>query len=454
MTRRPSLPLVLKQLFLLVFASLWLTPLVSEAAPVQRGGRFALLISIEYYSGLPRLSGAQRDIELARNVAKAAGVPDNNIVVVRGRDADGDTIRRALNDLALRLAPADRVLVYFSGLGMLRNDPDRPGGCEEAFVAADGEPLGYGELAMQMIPIAERADKTVVVFDTCMTHKNSTRCLSAPVGSACRADSSRWRSFTAEIRKAGVPATNIATIHTGRPVRPAVNDAVVPVGHCLLDDATDLDRSGALSIGEISYCVQQVLGSDNGQFTLNGNSAFVPFMRPNEARGSIVRFFDDIAAGRDGRKQVLLDNVRPATPGNGPSISLRASAVGYLYLIASDGDQAARLIYPSIADGSNRISAGSTFTYPRSGSHSELHAGSTLLAILADNERDLSQFPAAPGKSFNADGDTRKALFDFATTSRRAASAPCQTDGKDRNLALWRACSDAYGAASVVITPK
>ena len=162
-------------------------------------------------------------------------------------------------------------------------------------------------------------------------------------------------------------------------------------------------------------------------------------MLRGDGRGPIVRLFDDIVAGRDGRKQMLFENAPAPAPGDvdGPSVTLRSSAVGYLYLIACDGVGTMRLIYPSVAGGSNR-----------------LVAGTSLLAILADNERDLALLPAAPGKSFSADAGARKALYDFATTSLRAAEAPCQASGKERNLSLWRACSDAYGAAAIVITPK
>ena len=62
-----------------------LAPEAWAAAPAARGGRFALLITIANYPNQQTLPGAQRDMEHARAVAKAAGVPDNNIITVRDR---------------------------------------------------------------------------------------------------------------------------------------------------------------------------------------------------------------------------------------------------------------------------------------------------------------------------------------------------------------------------------
>ena len=438
-------------------------PAVATVPPL-RGGRFALLVSVSGMAGQPRLPGAQRDLDLTRAVVRAAGVPDGNVVTLRDRDAGGENIRQALSDLALRLAPADRVLISFAGHGQRRVDADRPGGCEEVFLAADGEAIGYGELAAQLIPIVERAEKTVVYFDACAAPQGGSaagkaRCLPAPANSACRIDANtRWRNLTSEIRKAGVPTANIVGVHVGRPEKGAFDDAPAAIGRCLLSEAPDVNQSGAISIAEIGRCVEQIVdrsgGAGNGLQTLNGNVAFVPAMPRGEGVGPVARLFDDIVAGRDGRKQMQFENARASGDVDGPTISLRSSAVGYLYLIASDGDGALRLVFPAAADGSNRLVAGANFRFPRTGGHSPLAAGTSLLAILADNERDLALLPAPSGKSFAADASARKVLHDFATTSLRAAEAPCQANGKERNLSLWRACSDAYGAAVLVITPK
>lgn len=454
-------------------ACLALSLLATEAwaaVPAVRGGRFALLIAISNYPGLPKLPGAQRDLDHARAVAKAAGIPDSNIIALRDRDASDDGIRRALTDLALRLAPADRVLIYFSGLGSRRQDIDRPGGCEEVFLAADGEALGHGELASLVIPVAERAEKTAVFFDSCGTAQRggsglTARCVPAATGNDCRVNpNTRWRNFVSDIRKTAVPTANIVSVHAGRPDEAVFDDApgglfTSAVNRCGLVESPDQDYSGAVSLSEMAACAQQAVdlrvgAGKGGQITLNGNAGFVPFMHKTGGQGPIARLFEDIAWGRDGRKGMVFENARPPSGVDGPAVSLRSSAVGYLYLIASDGDGAARLVYPATADGGNRIRAGETFVFPREAGRSPLAAGTSLLAILADNERDLAMLPAAPGKAFAADAAARKALYDFATTSVRAAEAPCQASGQARNVSLWRGCSDAYGAAVIVITPK
>ena len=440
----------------------------SAAAPPNRGGRFALIVAIGNYAALPKLPGAQHDLERARAVAKAAGVPDDNVVALHDREASGEGIRRALTDLALRLSPADRVFIYFSGLGSRHQDVDRPGGCEEVFLAADGEALGYGELAGLAIAVAERAEKTAVFFDTCGTQRAGSltaRCVPAEAGGDCRVTANtRWRNFVADIRKAAVPTANIVAVHAGKPDEAVFDDAggglfTSAIDRCGLAEAPDQDQSGAVSLTELAACAQQAVdrraggAGRGGQITLNGNQAFVPFMHKPGGQGPLARLFDDLAAGRDGRKEMVLDNVRPPAGVDGPAVSLRSSTVGYLYLFAADANGAARLVYPAAADGSNRIRSGETFVFPRTG-RSPLAAGSSLLAILADNERDLALLPAPPGSAISGDAAVRKALYDFATTSVRAAEAPCLAGGKARNVSLWRGCSDAYGAAVIVVTPK
>lgn len=455
---------------LLACLALSLLPHNAWAAPAMRGGRFAFLVVIASYPGLPRLHGAQRDMEHARAMARAAGVPDNNVIALRDREAGGDAIRQALTDLALRLTPADRVMIYFSGLGSQRQDLDRPGGCEEVFLAADGDALGYGELATLVVPVAERAEKTSVFFDSCGTAQRgggglTARCVPAVAADICRVNPhTRWRNFVADIRKMAVPTANIVSVHAGRPDDTVFDDAggglfTSAFSRCGLNESPDQDDSGAVSLSEMAACAQQSVdqragAGKGGEITLNGNRGFVPFMLKAGGQGPIARLFEDIARGRDGRKEMVLENVRSPAGQDGPTVSLRSSAVGYLYLIASDGDGAARLVYPAAADGSNRIRAGETFVFPHGAGRSPLAAGASLLAILADNERDLTVLPGTPGKTFVANAAARKALYDFANTSVRAAEAPCQASGQARNVSLWRGCSDAYGAAVIVVTPK
>ena len=437
--------------------------------PAARGGRHALIVALANYgAGLPRLPGALRDVERARAVAKASGVPDDNIVMLRERDASADGIRRALTELALRLSPADRVFIYFSGLGSRRRDLDRPGGCEPVFLAAGAAPLGYGELAGLTIPVAERAEKTMVFFDTCDAPVRGgalqARCVPAEAGSECQlTPTTRWRNFTADIRKAGVPTANIVAVHAGKPDEAVFDDAAggmftTAVERCVLAEAPNPDPSGTMSLAGLAACAQRALdrrlggAGKGGQITLNGNQGFAPFLQGSQA--ALPALFDDLAWGRDGRKEMVLENIRPPAGVEGPALALRSAAVGYLYLFAVEASGAARLLYPALADGGNRIRAGETFVFPPKAGRSPLAPGMALLAILADNERSLALLPLAPGGTFGADAAARKALYDFATTSVRAPDAPCQASGRARNLSLWRGCSDAYGAAVLIITPK
>lgn len=440
-------------------------------APNERGSRFALLVTIGRYAGLPGVPGAQRDRGHARTLAKALGVPDGNIIAFHDGQASAENIRRALAELALDLAPADRVLIYFSGMGSRQQDLDHPGGCEEIFIAADGTFLGFGELAELLLPVAERAEKTMVIVDACASAPKgggakAVRCVLPPAGDDCRPGSNmRWRSLVTEIRRQAVPTANIVMLQAAKPEEAVFDEGAggpftAALHDCSLDNASDRDQSGAVSFMELSICIQRVVSQRFGsegkaaQVMLNGNQGLIPFVSRGAGAGtgpgSVLRLFDDLTAGRDGRKTLVMANV---WLNGGPSISLRASSIGYLYLLSSDQNGMVRLLYPSSANAGNLVRSGETFVFPKEGAVNPLRPGMSVLALLTDSERDINALPAAPGGGFFVDGSGHKALFDFATTSARAAAPDCQAVRGKRNLSLWRACSDAYGAAMLIVPP-
>ncbi|HEY8606054.1 MAG TPA: caspase family protein [Noviherbaspirillum sp.] len=433
-----------------------------------RSSRHALLIVIgNYGGGLPRLAGADRDAEHARTLARLLGIPPEQVRMLRDRDAGADAIRRAGTDLAMRIAPSDQVLVYFSGLGSSRADLDRPGGCEETFIAADGAPLGHGELAGYLLPVAERADKTMVFFDSCNTAPEggrgmTARCLPSP-DAACRPGKNRrWRGFVNELRKGAVPTANIIGLSAGRPEDPAWDDAASGgvfssgVRACAAAPAEwDSDGSGALSFTELARCTQgqverRLPAGPEAKPQLHGNRAFAPLMAagPASSQAGAQALLEDLHAGRDGRRELLLTPV-VAAGGELQALNVRASTVGYLYLLATEPQGGYRLLFPNADERDNRLRAGASFSWPNIGRRIAAR-GSAVLAIVADNQRDPGLLPDTGRAAFAADAAGRQALHQFVTTSMRSGDPACQEKGSTRNLSLARACSDAYAAALIV----
>lgn len=457
-----------RTLITMLFFAVYATAAVA-APTAKQGGRHALFVVIGHYgSGLPNLPGVSQDLEHARTLARALGVPEENFVMLRDKDATSDAIRRAGAELALRLAPSDHVVLYFSALGSHRADPDRPGACEETFVAADGVHVGYSELASHFIPVAERAEKTIVFFDIC--HSSSAdmgslvqRCVPAPAGQQCLSSMTRWRGFVNELRKSAVPTANIVAI-AARPQDTMYGDKGGGVAgrsarDCLSEASADADQSGGLSFAEIAACAQGVIERRTGKgrtarLVVSGNSAYAPVII-STSHGSVRSLFENLYAGRDGRREVVLSPAGQLLGGGAAQgISLRSSTVGYLYLFSTNG-QGYSLLFPTASDSDNRLRAGSVFTWPRAGASGlVLPTGTTLLAIVADNERDRKLLPGDGLSAVFGDRDGREGLFQFVTTSINGREAPCVVSGHARNLSLARACSDSYGAALLTVSPR
>lgn len=470
--------------FVLVLAALLafdLAPAHAQPAANPQARRHALLIVVGQYPGaFPRMPGAAHDVEHARALVRVLDVPEDQVTLLRDHAAAAEGIRRAAADLALRLAPSDQVLVYFSGLGSHRADLDRPGTCEETFIAGDGVPLGHGELAHHFLAVAERAEKTLVVFDSCNGDAGERpglvrRCIAPPAGEECGGTAARrWRGFVNELRKSSVSAANVVAVAAAAPGEAAYADTArgslfgSALPRCLAAESSDRDRSGAISIGEIGNCARQLVEQQvkvgKGEMVdevakvaevegaarpaFSGNRAFAP-RASRQGQGKASTLLEDLYAGRDGRRQVVLEIKGQAGPG---AITLRSMSVGYLYLIAADPSGGFRLLFPNPAERENRLRAGATFAWPVQGVMPALPRGAALLAIVADNERDLAQLP--PAGAWPADAAGRERLYRFVTTSIRSGSAPCRQSGAARNLSLARGCSDAYGAALIAPAPN
>lgn len=259
-----------------------LSALLAAAPLAAAEGRHALIIGVGQYSPASQaapLPGVPKDLVNARRMARAMGVDDSAIVELRDQRASKANIVAALQKLRDQVQPGDRVLIYFSGHGTRF---EARGRCVEGLLpytaAAYGadDVLSEEELARYTVPISERADKIVTIVDAC--HSGGVlaakfRSLTQEVGivpkySASRAECAvavndrKTRSFEPAMTRLGASRENFVQIAAANydevswDTKELGGLATHSLTACLLGEAKDLDRSGAVSLKEVEQCAQ------------------------------------------------------------------------------------------------------------------------------------------------------------------------------------------------------
>jgi len=267
-----SLPIVLL-VFAIVFAAQ-----VSWSAE----GRHALIIGIGEYSQASQttaLPGVPKDMENARKMARAMGIDDAGIVELRDSQASKANIVAALEKLSAKVQAGDRVLIYYSGHGTRYGSGNK---CVEGLQTYSVGPfnetdvLSEEDLARYTYPISEKADKLITLVDACFSGGvlgAKTRSLIADLGirakvspaasnCAIAVNHRNTRSFEPAMLRLGAAKENFVQIAAANynevswdfPVFGGL--ATHSLTQCLLGDAKDLDRSGAISLEEIRRCAQ------------------------------------------------------------------------------------------------------------------------------------------------------------------------------------------------------
>jgi hypothetical protein len=168
----------------------------------------------------------------------------------------------------------------------------------------------------------------------------------------------------------------------------------------------------------------------------------------------------DIYSSRDDRRTVTLKSGKALFKINQDDVdfSLTTSHSGYLYLlmVGSDG-KTFDMLFPNGLDSNNVVQAGQTLRLPRpnwmvkaGGPAGKNH----LLAIVADAPRDFSKIgmrPAGPFSIIPASTTSSKDIQLVTSTSANAQSRECEQPSSLRNLVVQKSCSNAYGAAMMVL---
>ena len=244
-------------------------------------GRHALLIGIGRYapaSGATSLDGVPFDLKSARLMAKAMGVDDAAIVELRDDQATKANIEARLEQMSRKVVQGDRVFVYFSGHGTRISTTD---GCEEGLFTFEGDMINVQELAKFTGPMSQRAEKIITMVDACFSGGvvSPTRSLAAPPGLVAKfiskdtqglcsiqgANNLTTRSLLSELARFGIKSENFVQIAAARRDEVSWDEpgkggvATQAISRCLMGEAQDLNRSGAISLEEVRACAQKIV---------------------------------------------------------------------------------------------------------------------------------------------------------------------------------------------------
>lgn len=137
----------------------------------KRPDDWALVVGIEsYQNDLPKATFAERDADTVRKYFLALGVPEENIIELKGSRATQSTLKSYLEDyLPRNVGPRSRVFFYYSGHGA--PDPESgtaylvPWEADPQFIKDQGFPVSrlYEDLAKL------KARQVLVAMDSCFS---------------------------------------------------------------------------------------------------------------------------------------------------------------------------------------------------------------------------------------------------------------------------------------------
>lgn len=246
----------------------------------------ALIVGIGQYSAASEsspLPGVPKDLETARKMALAMGIPASQITELRDSQATKSNIVSELERLRRRVASGEKVFIYFSGHGTSHETRD---GCQQGIVPytegrhTQQDVLTEAELASYTSKISEKADKAVVMVDACFSGglvASATRSFGSSTtirpkvvtrsGDQCgvAVNQPLARSFAPAMQRLGVPQQNFVQISAANYNEVSWDSeqlgglATHSLGECLLGDAKDLNSSGAITLEEVRQCAQEKL---------------------------------------------------------------------------------------------------------------------------------------------------------------------------------------------------
>jgi hypothetical protein len=429
----------------------------------------ALIITVSEYQRSP-LPGVLTDRKLATELATRFGVPPQNIVQLSEQQVTREGLKQAFADMSETIMPGDKLYVYFSGHGA-RYFNKATGQCTESIVMQDMHVVTNAEFAGMIRPLSAKADKTVVMLDSChsggVANAANSRALASPVAV-------QRPKFSAEASSPQCAlAVNLGSFSTNRGADLNTTDHNLVIlaaarnnevawdtskggaltynfAQCLGGAATDTDHSGSLSMQELTDCVQARLDKTQEDTalqhaTLVGNARLVPAFSDSSqsvppAQGpplaqsapvvaaatasaapatpapptpiDTLATLNDIYNQRDDRWQVEAKLDQPTLKiGSNLNMSVRSPRSGFLYLFYQGSQpDSFYLLFPNQLDSANAISANQELALPRSDwSVTALGPRGTdhLLVMVTETARDFSAL-ALPAEYVSQSGPFEK----------------------------------------------
>jgi hypothetical protein len=464
----------------------------------------ALIITVSEYQRSP-LPGVLTDRKLGIELAQRFGVPPQNIVELSEQQVTREGLKQAFANMNQAMMPGDKLYVYFSGHGA-RFFSKATGQCTESLVMQDMHVVTNAEFANMIKPLSAKADKTIVMLDSChsggVAQTAGARSLPAQYRPKFSAEASSPQCSLAVNLGSFAQARGVdfhTTDHNMVILAAARNNEVAwdtskggamtyNFEQCLAGGAVDTDHSGALSMQELTACVQARLDksqedSARQHATLAGNSALVPAFTDSpagtppaladnaaSAAGTAPAVIDtlgtlnDIYNQRDDRWQVQTTLASPKLKiGSNLSMSIRSQRDGFVYVFYR-GTQADSfyLLFPNSLDSANAIKANQDLPLPRQDwSVTALGPKGTdhLMVMVADTPRDFSALtlPAeyvsksGPFEKFQPSAQAVARVGQIATLSAAVAKKECQSEAANRDLGVARRCSNVFGASLVTV---
>jgi Caspase domain/Domain of unknown function (DUF4384) len=467
----------------------------------------ALIITVSEYQKSP-LPGVLTDRKLGIELAQRFGVPPQNIIELSELQVTREGLKQAFADMNQSMMQGDKLFVYFSGHGA-RYFSKATGQCTESLVMQDMHVVTNTEFANMVKPLSVKADKTIVMLDSChsggVAQATGSRALAAQYRAKFSPEASSPQCALAVNLGSFSQARGVdfhTTDHNMVILAAARNNEVAwdtskggamtyNFSQCLAGGAADADHSGALSMQELTACVQARLDKtqENSALqhaTLAGNTALVPaFVESaasapavnggptvngtpvvNAAPGAIdtLSTLNDIYNSRDDRWQVQTSLASPRLKiGSNLSMSIRSQRDGFVYVFYR-GTQADSfyLLFPNSLDAANAIKANQDLQLPRQDwSVTALGPKGTdhLMVMVADTPRDFSALalPAeyvsksGPFEKFQPSAQAAARIGQIATLSAALTQKECMSDAANRDLGVARRCSNVFGASLVTL---
>ena len=510
-----------------------------------RVNRHALIIGISRYAdaGTPPLPGAKIDRASATQMAGAMQVPASNISYLQDEQATGDNIRKALRELGDRVQDGDRVFIHYSGHGTRYNDP-ATGGCVEALLAYEGGQSGNitnREMTSLLATITNKTDKLFVMYDACHSgglvnippivrtrgvgnanDEGLLRPKFASISEECgRPVNIKTRNLMVELNDKGALPQDVIHISASRDNEISFDDelkgglATQFVRDCMLRDAVDLDKSGAISMDEIRQCAQtkinQRMQNDANykahNLMLSGNTGFVPawfsqaqlqapavsapsaivaaapvavapaptptptptpaqtatpvaapaaaqiVVAPLTGDQALRQMFDQ----RDAKRKVTVNVAKPQLKIAQDSLEMtvQSNKSGYVYLaLAGSDNKSVYMLFPNDLDQTNKIEAGQALQLPRANWRVRAAgpAGvNKLLVLVTDGPRDLSSLSSSKVGPFSSSLNDAEGRARLGALMSTSRAVTSQACETASSRKNNPLCSDAFGAALVSI---